>query len=360
MKRSGNVLTVVVGVSTLCLAYVFWSQSGRGAAVAGDPAAPLPPEDEPDVLFSAPGVTEPKSRTIQIFSEVAGTIRAVHVSAGDRVVKDQVLAEISNDIQKANVDLARAVLERAQADLTRLRNGARPQERAIAKAQVDETEAALRMAEFEWQRVQKMTKQNATSAKEVADAQHTLSLTRARFDAARKRWELSEAPPRTEDVARAEAAVREARAQLATAGSVLEKTHIRSPIDGIVLYRFREPGEAVFIDKPVPILTVGDRSRLHVRVDVDELDIARVSVGQHVYATAPAFDGRRFTGRVVHIEPTLGPKNFRTNRPTEKLDTRIQEVVVALDNADEVPIELQMVVWFLRSSKSPTTHAAGA
>jgi HlyD family secretion protein len=348
MKRAGSVLSAVVGVSALCLTYALWPRSGRGAA-AGAPGRPLPPEDDLDVLFSAPGVTEPRSRAVQIFSEVSGTIRVVHVSAGDRVVKGQVVVDIDNEIQKANVDLAHAVLERARADLARMRNGARPEERAIAKAQVDETEAALRMAEFEWQRVQQMTKQNAASAKEVSDAQHTLALTRARSVAARKRCEILESPPRAEDAARAEAAVHEAEAQLATARGMAAKTSIRSPIDGIVLYRFREPGEAVFTDKPLPILTVGDRSRLHIRVDVDEIDIAKVWLGQHVYATASAYDDKRFAGHVVHIEPTLGPKNLRTNRPTEKLDTRIQEVVVALDDADGVPVELQMVVWFQRT-----------
>jgi len=66
---------------------------------------------------------------------------------------------------------------------------------------------------------------------------------------------------------------------------------------------------------------------------------------------APAFGSRRFSGRVVHIEPTLGRKNFRTGRPTEKIDTRIQEVVVALEDAELVPLELQMDVWFLDEPK---------
>ena len=69
-------------------------------------------------------------------------------------------------------------------------------------------------------------------------------------------------------------------------------------------------------------------------------------------ATAPAYDQRRFTGCVVHIEPTLGRKNFRTFRPTERLDEKVQEVVVALDQGDDLPLELPMVVWFFDDAGS--------
>lgn len=275
--------------------------------------------------------------------------------AGDAVKKGQLLAELSSDIRRASVDLARVALNRAQAELARVCNGTRAEERGILKAQIDEAEAGLRRAEFEWQRVQRMAGDNATSDKEMSDARSSLDLSRARREAARKRWELAEAGPSPEEIAKAEAVVREAEAQLDGARSVLERTRICSPLDGIVIYCFREPGEVVFASPPSPILTVGDRSELHVRVDVDESDIALVRIGQPVFATAPAFGERQFPGRVVHVEPTLGRKNLRTRRPTEKLDTRIQEVVVALDHADEIPLELQMVVWFL---KTPATPAA--
>lgn len=360
MKRAGSILSVLVATSGITLGYLAWSRDEQGLAVAGSPAGASSPEEDPRVIFSAPGVTEPRSRAVEIFSEVSGTIRAMHVSAGDRVSKGQVLAEIVNDIQKASVDLAKATLSKAQAELDRVRIGARAEERAIAKAQLDEAMAALAQAEFEAQRIQAMVKQQATSNKEVVDSANALDLARARSNAARKRWELSEAGPLPEEVRQAEAGVNEAQAQLDAARAVLEKTLIRSPIDGIVIYRYREPGEAVFTDKPLPILTIGDRSRLHIRADVDELDIAKVRVGQQVFATAAAYEGRRFTGQVVHIEPTLGPKNFRTNRPTEKLDTKIQEVVVALDEADEVPIELQMAVWFTRELAKTLPETAPA
>jgi HlyD family secretion protein len=367
VRQARWTIVSLVVVFAVGLGYVQLPSDGGHVVVAEVPGQPPSPDDDPEVLFSSPGVTEPSSRTVQILSEASGTIRAIHVTAGDRVTRGQPLIELSNDIQKAGISLAEAALERAKAERTRLRNWERPEERAIAKAQFDEADASLRTAAFEWQRIEGMTRQNAASEKEVDGARNARALAQARRDAAKKRWELSEAGPRHEDLLRAEAVVREAEAQLVVARCTFEKTNIRSPIDGIVIYRYREPGETVVTDVPSPILTVGDRSSLHVRVDVDETDIAHIWLGQAIYATAPAYGDRRFSGHVVHIEPTLGRKNFRTNRPTEKMDTKVQEVVVVLDQADEAPLELQMVVWFLKKSEpgraavteGPGSHAGG-
>lgn len=310
------------------------------------------------VVFSAPGVTEPRSRSVQIVSELSGTLKSILVQAGERVHRGQLVAELDHSLQKAQVDLAAASLLRAEADCARVKNGERPEDIAVLQANVDEAKARRAFAEFEATRVERMVAKEAVSERELAQARSSRDQARAQEQAAAKRLELAKAGAREEDVRRADAAVAEAKAQLASAKAVLEKTFIRSPIDGMVIYRHREPGEAVFTDTPTPIVSIGDRRVLHVRVDVDETDIERVWPGQRVFAQASAFGDRRFEGRVVHIEPTLGRKNFRTARPTEKVDTRIQEVVVALESADDVPLELQMDVWFLSDPgrASPTVE----
>jgi HlyD family secretion protein len=303
-----------------------------------------------NVLFVAPGLTEPRSKVIQLVSELPGTLRAVHVQAGDRVCKGQLLAELHDEMQQAGAGLAQASLDRAKAGLRRLRNGDRPQEAAAVRARLDEAEAQLQLAEHEARRAEQLREQSVATEWELVQARSNLALARARRDFAQSRDELSRAGAREEDLARAEAVVREAEAKLATARAARQKTQLRSPIDGVVIYRYREVGEAVHPDMPSPVLTVGDCDVLHVRVDVDEADIGYVTVGQRVYATAAAFDDRRISGEVVHIEPTQGRKNFRTQHPTERLDTKIQEIVVRLDENDGLPLGLQMAVWFLDGS----------
>ena len=333
---------LAVCITTFCMI------SSTGSTALGGSRDGMPVRsNEKEVLFSAAGLTEPRSRTVQIISEIAGKIEKIHVRAGDAVKQGDLLVEVSHDLQKAQVELGRAAVDRSMAELTRLKNGERSEEREILKAQLAEAHAMAKVADFELQRVSQIRSEAAATDREMAQYQSARDQATARERAASMRLALVEAGARPEDIQRAEAAVREARAQLAAAESQLEKTSLRSPIDGMIVYRYREPGETVITEIPTPILSVGDRSRLHIRVDVDEMDIGRVWMGQEVYAMASAFAEQRFAGRVIHIEPTLGRKNFRTDRPTEKMDTRVQEVVVELDDADEIPLELQMDVWFM-------------
>jgi len=359
--RAHPIWTTTTGlVIATVLSILLWPEDPDRTAYADAWRDGAPITAAANVQLVAPGVTEPRSRTIQLASELGGYLRAIHVQAGDRVRQGQVLAELDNDIQKLSVEMAEAVLERTRADLRRLEQGDREDERAVTRAGLDEAEANLRLAEFEANRIAEMNRQQAVSDREVAEVASTLALAKARREAAAGRWRLSCAGAREEDLAYARAAVREAEAKLKTTQAVLEKTFIRSPIDGMVISRHSEPGEALPTGLSTPVLSVGDCSATRVRVDVDEMDVNKVALGQQVYATAVAYGDRRFTGRVVHIEPTLGRKNFRTQRPTERQDTRVQEVVVELDEAPGLPMELQMVAWFLhpQQTSNPAQLAA--
>ncbi len=274
-------------------------------------------------------MTEPSSRTIQIFSELPGTIGKMYVKAGDRLKVGQLLFELVNDTQLADVHRCDAVVARARADLAKLKSWDRAEDRAIARGQWDEAKADLGRAKEELRRVESLIKRSAASEKELADRKNDVAVAEARAAVAKARYQRSTDGPQPEEVAQAEAAVAEAEAQLEVAKATFEKTRIRSPIDGIVIYRFREVGESVFPNVPAPVVSIGNRDVLNIRADVDEMDLGKVKVGQRVFATCDAFGNRRFYGTVVQIAQTLGRKNFRTDRPTERADTKILEVVCA-------------------------------
>jgi hypothetical protein len=79
-----------------------------------------------------------------------------------------------------------------------------------------------------------------------------------------------------------------------------------------------------------------------VRVDVDETDVGKVHVGQKAYVTADAFGRQKFWGHVVRVGQQLGPKNIRTDEPTERVDTKILETLVELDPGAELPDGLRV------------------
>jgi multidrug resistance efflux pump len=91
-----------------------------------------------------------------------------------------------------------------------------------------------------------------------------------------------------------------------------------------------------------PIVTIADRSAVRVRVDVDEVDVGKIALGQRAYATADAFHGLRFWGRVVRVGKILGRKNIHTDAPAERVDTQVLEVLVELEDGRELPIGLRV------------------
>lgn len=348
MARTLVVLTIAIGAGWL--GYTRLVRSDSDSTGLGIGQAPAWPSDDPDVLFSAPGVTEPSSRTIQVFSELPGTIGKMYVQSGDAITQGQLLFELVNDTQAAEVKRWEAAVTRSRAELTKLESWERPEDRQVARGQWDEAQALLERSEFEQRRTEALIVSAAVSDKEINDTRSDVVVARARAAVAKARYDRSQAGPSAEEVALARAQVAEAESQLETTRCMLEKTRIRSLIDGIVIYRFREPGESVFPNVPAPVISIGNRDVLHIRADVDELDFGKVEIGQRVFATCDAFEGRRFHGRVTEIAQTLGRKNFRTDRPTERADTKILEVVIALDDGRDLPVELQMSVWFLRGA----------
>lgn len=359
MARLLIILAIACGLGWL--GYTQLVRSDTGPRSAGTEAVPSWPSDDPDVLFSAPGVTEPASRTIQVFSELPGTIGKMLVQSGDRISKGQLLFELVNDVQIAEVKRCESQVARARAELAKLESWERPEDRQVARGQWDEAKALLERAQFEARRIEALKASAAASDKEIHDTRNDVAVGEARAAVAKARYDRSEAGPRVEDIALAKAQVAEAESMLEVARCNLEKTRIRSLIDGIVIYRFREPGESVFPNVPAPVISVGNRDVLHIRADVDEMDLAKVRVGQRVFATCDAFGSdRRFAGHVVEVAQTLGRKNFRTDRPTERADTKILEVVIALDDGRDLPVELQMSVWFLKGSERGTADGTSA
>jgi multidrug resistance efflux pump len=149
---------------------------------------------------------------------------------------------------------------------------------------------------------------------------------------------------REEDRSFAEADLKLAQGQLDEAEARYEKTFSRSPIDGTVLRKHHRSGESVSNSStvPDPILTIGDRKTLRVRVDVDETDVSKVQVGQRAYVTAEAYGAKKFWGHVVRLGQQLGPKNVRTDEPTERVDTKILETLVELDAGAQLPDGLRV------------------
>ncbi|MGI8786222.1 MAG: HlyD family efflux transporter periplasmic adaptor subunit [Pyrinomonadaceae bacterium] len=117
---------------------------------------------------------------------------------------------------------------------------------------------------------------------------------------------------------------------------------MRAPISGIVLRKRLKTGESVSPENPIGIVTVADACALRVRIDLDETDVAKIRENQTAYVTADAYGEKKFVAKVVRVGQILGRKNFRTERPTEKIDTKILEVLLELAPDQRLPLGLRV------------------
>ncbi|MFN9731292.1 MAG: HlyD family secretion protein, partial [Pseudomonadota bacterium] len=114
--------------------------------------------------------------------------------------------------------------------------------------------------------------------------------------------------------------------------------------DGVVLKRDLREGETVVALSPLPLARIGDLSRRYVRADVDELDVGRVREGMRATVASDAFPGREFGGEVVHVAGRMGRRSVVTDRPAERVDARVLEVLLRLDPEADLPVGLRVDV----------------
>lgn len=298
----------------------------------------------PADLIAAPGRIEPLSEDVKVGSEINGKLKAVLVEEGERVKRGQLMAELENSDYAAQVASSEAQLREKEAEQRKTVNGARTQERREALAAVKEAEAVMENARADMERRQRLYQAGVIAREEADRYEREYKVAKARYDAELQRQALVDDEAREEDRSKAQAEVALARAQLDEVRARYEKTFIRAPMDGAILRKHHRAGESVTnsSNSPDPIVTLGNREVLRVRVDVDETDVSKVRVGQRAYVTADAFRDRKFWGRIVRLGGELGRKNIRTDEPTERVDTKILETLIQLDDGHELPIGLRV------------------
>ncbi len=295
-------------------------------------------------VIAAGGLVEPDGEERVIIPQISGRLSRVLIAEGDAVQAGQLIAEIENSEYRAALAGAKAELQRREAELARLRSGARREEIDAAVAARDEALALERQAVAERDRREGLVRnkliaaETAQQARAQADA---AGARRARVDAD---LALLRAGARVEDIAAATAAVAAATADHDRAAALIEKSQIYSPIDGHVLKRELSEGETVVALSPLPLARIGNLSRRFVRADIDELDIGRIREDQVATIVSDAFPQQQFAGKVVHVSQRMGRRNSISGDPAEKQDAKILEALIELDGQPPLPIGLRVDV----------------
>ena len=268
MKR---VLVLVFAVVLLGAGYYGYHRYANPAPDTLVTAVAVIGDVEQTVLAS--GTVRPV-RLVAVGAQVSGRITRVAVTAGQRIARGDLVAEIDSTSQQNSLRSSEASLQ-------------------SVRAQREEKAVSLSYADLTLARQRAMLSQTATS--------------RADFEAAESSVKTLKA-----QIANLDAQIVQAEANVDTARVNLGYTRITAPIDGTVLAIVTQEGQTVNAVQSAPTLIVlGDLSVVQVRAEISEADVVRVQPGMPVYFTILGDTGRRFDGRIETIDPA--PESVKTD-----------------------------------------------
>jgi HlyD family secretion protein len=243
----------------------------------------------------ATGKIEPTTK-VEIKSKASGIILKLPVNVGDVVRQGQVICELDQNDLLPRVRQARAALSMAEASL----------KSAQADFERNKAEAAgpdIPFLKRDVERAQQMFTEGILPQNTRDDAEKNYQLAVNRRQQAIVNLGVSKAA-----IARCEAQVEQSKAALAQVEEDLRNATIVSPIDGVVLSRDREAGDAVSSilvmgSGATLIMTVGDLKEVYVKGKVDESDMGKVYLGQLTRIKVESYKDLNFTGKVTKISP---------------------------------------------------------
>ncbi len=293
---------------------------GLGAAIAmvlrGNQAAPaaqtIPHSaNAPFASYiSGPGIIEASSENIAVGTPVSGIVAAVYVKWGDRVKNGAPLFKVDSRDLEAQLLPANAKVKEVKAQLL------------PAAAKVKEAEATVAKAEYRLKVGEDLEPGVSISAEDMANR---------KFDAGIDRAMLASAQAQVEQI---KAQIDSAQAQVKQIEREIERRTIRAPISGRILQMKTRPGEyAQSGVVSTPLMLLGDDTRLHVRVDIDENDAWRLQPCASAVASVRGNPEIKTPLEYVRTDPDVIPKVALTGDTTQRTDTRVLQVIYGFDPA---------------------------
>ena len=249
----------------------------------------------------ATGKVEPITK-VEVKSKASGIVKKLYVEYGDRVKKGQLLAQLDKIEIEAGVEQARATLEAAQANL-------KGSEADYERSKVDAEAPDVPLLKRSYERNLQMQKEGVVSQSALDDAEKEYRMAVNKQNVSRAQMTVLQAK-----IAQSKAQVAQDQANLKQLEEQLSYTDLQSPMDGIVLSRDVEVGDAVSSilvlgSSATLVMTIGDTSEVYVKGKVDESDIGKVYLGQPARITIESFKDRKFTGHVTKISPMGAEKD---------------------------------------------------
>lgn len=308
------------------------SPPGTAPPASGAPGsdrAALERIDPRMAAIGATGTVEPASEQIRIGTPLAGVVAAVHVRPGDVVAGGGLLYELDARQLTAEIASREEQVKAARAKLQELAAGAPAAVARVAAARADLEDRRQQLAAAE-----SVGDRRAIAAEEMVRRRHAFDGAEARFLEARASAALLDPASGAPTLAAQRALVMQFEAVLEEAKVQRERLRVRAPFDVEVLQVNVRPGEFAVAGLSSPAaMVVGTMQPLHVRVDIDEVDVPRFARERVAVAVARGDPADRRALRFVRVDPVLVPKTALSGTIDERVDTRVLRVVYAVEPA---------------------------
>lgn len=260
------------------------------------------------------GILESLSENIEIGSPEMGLVTEVLVKVNDVVKKDQLLFQLDDRSLRAEELQLRA-------------------QQPIVIKQIDVAAAQLKKLEAQQNRLLSVKDPRAISRDSVDNIAQDVAAAKANLEIA-------------------EAQAQSMTASLEALTLRMSRLKVLAPKDGEILQRNIHPGEVILLTSNKAPIVLGETKHLQVRADIDEQNALKIRAGQRAVAYLKGNPEISFPLKFVHIEPYVVPKSSLTGASAERVDTRVLQVIYALEQVSETPLYVgQQVDIFIETQK---------
>lgn len=348
VKNLGNWLLPISAGAMLLFAVAYAVYSQRTMPIKPPPVVPA--TNPFGNVVAGTGFVEPSTDAstqaiISVGSQLSGIVSQVAVSVDQEVNEGDLLFHLDKRSTAAELKTRQATVLSAQAQLSKLEQQPRPEEVPPLEAQVEAVSASLATAIDVRERDRKLVQTKAITAQELVASEQAVKNAQALLAVSRANLALLKAGAWEPDKTIARAGVELAQAQLDQTLTNLQLLEIRAPVAGTVLQVNVRPGEFVSSSPTQSLIVMGSLMPYHVRVSIDEEDIPRLKL--HAPAVAKLrgdLERREVPMTFVRIEPAVIPKTSLTGANTERVDTRVMQVIYSIDPENPLVKERKLLV----------------
>lgn len=303
---------ILATAGVLAMGVVLQKLRSQESSIPPPPVAPPKKADVDDV--AATGILEARDENVAIGVPISGLVKQVLVAVNQQVKKDEALLVLDDRELAAALLKQKAAIAVAEANLV------------VAQAQLSKVQDML-------DRLKSVPDQRAISQDDLRNRTNDVLVAKAQLQAA-------------------EAQLVAAKADVVQTELLIERLTVRAPKDGTILQVNIRAGEFASPQNRQAALILGDIAILHVRADVDEQNAMKIAPGKNATLYLKSDSSRKFDIQFVRVEPYVIPKVSLTGASTERVDTRVLQVIYKLEKPkDEALYVGQQVDVFIPRKK---------